>query len=123
MTSPDEVSEQAVHAAVARLMADKYARRYIGSTGYAATIAQMVIDEAAPHIRAQADADQAIARDRLCAEVDRLQNAIAYLTDPTPCWFDHHGYCQAHGWLTAGECPHARAKRLLATTTPEDGNA
>lgn len=36
------------------------------------------------------------------------------LTDADECQFDHHGHCQAHGWLTAGECPHARAKRLTA---------
>lgn len=35
------------------------------------------------------------------------------LTNPNECWYDHHGYCLAHGWLKAGECPHARAKRLL----------
>ncbi|MGQ4393741.1 hypothetical protein ACN6K5_003527 [Streptomyces violaceoruber] len=36
--------------------------------------------------------------------------------DPDPCSFDHHGYCQAHGYL-GGEpmsCPHGRAKKLLA---------
>jgi hypothetical protein len=39
------------------------------------------------------------------------------LTDGDPCLFDHHGGCQAHGYLTLqpGElCPHEEAKRLLA---------
>jgi hypothetical protein len=40
-------------------------------------------------------------------------------TDPDPCSFDHHGYCQAHSWLTEGECPHARAKRFLALMDDE----
>lgn len=36
------------------------------------------------------------------------------LADPDPCWYDHHGYCQAHGWLqTDPKCPHLRAKELL----------
>lgn len=38
---------------------------------------------------------------------------IRDLTDPDPCWFDHHGHCQAHGWTDPGECPHRRATRLL----------
>ncbi|MEU8829312.1 hypothetical protein [Streptomyces sp900116325] len=37
------------------------------------------------------------------------------LVDPDPCYFDHHGYCQAHGWMTVEPaCPHARTKELLA---------
>ncbi|GHJ21599.1 MULTISPECIES: hypothetical protein [Streptomyces] len=37
------------------------------------------------------------------------------LVDPDDCYYDHHGYCQAHGWFdTAPACPHARAKKLLA---------
>ena len=33
------------------------------------------------------------------------------------CWFDHHGGCQAHGflYLKPGDvCPNERAKRLVA---------
>ena len=39
------------------------------------------------------------------------------LTDPDECWFDHHGGCQAHGFLSLepGErCPQAVARELLA---------
>lgn len=39
------------------------------------------------------------------------------LVDQDECWFDHHGGCQAHGYLSLepGErCPHAEAKELLA---------
>jgi hypothetical protein len=36
------------------------------------------------------------------------------LRDPDPCHYDHHGYCQAHGWMTTTpRCPHARAADLL----------
>lgn len=42
-----------------------------------------------------------------------LRELLADLTDPDECWFDHHGYCQAHGWMqTDPPCPHARAKQL-----------
>lgn len=37
------------------------------------------------------------------------------MLDPDECHHDHHGYCQAHGWLTDGECPHARARRLIGS--------
>lgn len=39
---------------------------------------------------------------------------IRRLADPGPCAYDHHGYCQAHGWLeTEPRCPHAQAQQLL----------
>lgn len=42
-------------------------------------------------------------------------NLLADLVDSDECWFDHHGYCQAHAWFaTEPVCPHARAKKLLA---------
>lgn len=46
-----------------------------------------------------------------------VRELIDDLTDPDPCEFDHHGYCQAHGWMrTEPRCPHARAKELLASS-------
>lgn len=49
------------------------------------------------------------------AETRTAADLIADLTDPDPCWYDHHGYCQAHGWFaTDPSCPHARAKALRA---------
>lgn len=48
-------------------------------------------------------------------DADQIVELLLDLTDPDPCWFDHHGYCQAHGWMaTDRRCPHARAKELLA---------
>lgn len=44
------------------------------------------------------------------------------LVDEDDCWFDHHGGCQAHGYLSLepGEkCPHAEAKELLAAHKPD----
>jgi hypothetical protein len=43
--------------------------------------------------------------------------AADFVVDEDDCWFDHHGGCQAHGYLSLepGElCPHAEAKQLLA---------
>jgi hypothetical protein len=47
-----------------------------------------------------------------------VEREIRELTDPDPCWLDHRGGCQAHGYLSLkpGEvCPHAEAKELLAS--------
>jgi hypothetical protein len=48
---------------------------------------------------------------------DQMIELLRSLVDPDDCWFDHHGGCQAHGFLSLepGEkCPHAEAKELLA---------
>jgi len=51
----------------------------------------------------------------LVDEVKQLRGLVRDFLDPDPCWFDHHGYCQAHGWMdTDPACPHARARALLA---------
>ncbi|MER7801211.1 hypothetical protein ABTX71_12860 [Streptomyces parvulus] len=50
------------------------------------------------------------------ADTATLLELVRDFLDPDPCTFDHHGYCQAHGYL-GGEpmsCPHGRAKELLA---------
>ena len=49
-----------------------------------------------------------------CSDCTELRRLITDLTDPDPCSFDHHGYCQAHGWFDVEpKCPHARAKELI----------
>lgn len=51
--------------------------------------------------------------DSLLAEAVEL---IRDLVDPDACWFDHHGGCQAHGYLSLepGEiCPQQQAKDFL----------
>lgn len=50
-------------------------------------------------------------------ELIQLRQLLRDFTDPDECWFDHHGGCQAHGYLSLepGElCPHAEAKQLIA---------
>ncbi len=47
---------------------------------------------------------------------------IRDLGDADDCWFDHHGGCQAHGYLSLepGEkCPQQEAKELLAANNTE----
>ncbi|MGN7977414.1 hypothetical protein ACTJJ4_07550 [Microbacterium sp. 22195] len=46
-----------------------------------------------------------------------IQQLVRDLIDRDDCEFDHHGGCQAHGYLSLqpGEmCPHAEAKAWLA---------
>lgn len=51
-----------------------------------------------------------------CREVELLELVRDFL-DPDSCHYDHHGYCQAHGWFaTEPACPHARARKLLGET-------
>ena len=42
------------------------------------------------------------------------------LCDTEPCWFDHHGGCQAHGYLSLqpGEiCPQEELRRAIDEAT------
>lgn len=46
--------------------------------------------------------------------VAELSGLVRDLADPDECWFDHHGYCQAHGWTaTEPACPNGRAQALF----------
>ncbi|WP_327139382.1 hypothetical protein [Nocardia sp. NBC_01327] len=50
-------------------------------------------------------------------ELLQLRSLVIAFTDSGACWHDHHGGCQAHGYLRLepGElCPHAVAKQLIA---------
>jgi hypothetical protein len=54
---------------------------------------------------------------RLAEALLKAEGLLGELVDPDPCWFDHNGGCQAHGFISlrSGEtCPHADAKALLA---------
>lgn len=41
-----------------------------------------------------------------------LTEIVRDLIDDNPCRFDHHGYCQEHGWLREGKCPVERARDI-----------
>lgn len=78
-----------------------------------------ILDNRHSRMLAEATAE----RERLKAEVERLRAEraamlclIANLVDSDDCWFDHHGGCQAHGYLSLepGEkCPQQEAKELI----------
>jgi len=51
----------------------------------------------------------------LVAEVAELRAVLTDIVDDDACSYDHHGYCQAHGWFdTDPACPHDRSKTILA---------
>jgi hypothetical protein len=61
---------------------------------------------------------------RTAATAERALELLALLVDPDPCWFDHNGGCQAHGFLSLepGEsCPNQDAKTLLRSITQSEG--
>ena len=64
---------------------------------------------------------------RLEEENKRMRDLLERLVDEDECWFDHHGGCQAHGFLSLkpGEmCPNAEAKQILGRDTdPAEGSA
>jgi hypothetical protein len=52
------------------------------------------------------------------AKLEAASSLIEDLTDPEPCSFDHHGGCQAHGYLSLqpGEtCPQYDAQQWTKT--------
>lgn len=54
-------------------------------------------------------------------QLDAARQLISDFVDPDPCHYDHHGYCQAHGWFaTEPACPHARAKKILPSEQDEE---
>jgi len=47
-------------------------------------------------------------------EIVDLIDLLRDLTDNDLCQLDHHGNCQAHGWVRGSrDCPHKRALKLL----------
>jgi hypothetical protein len=47
---------------------------------------------------------------QLAGAVDLL---AIFVDGEQDCRLDHHGYCQAHGWMDASECHVSRARRLI----------
>jgi hypothetical protein len=57
---------------------------------------------------------------QITISLDLLQS----LVDEGECWFDHHGGCQEHGFISlkhGEECPHAEAKRLIKQALEKAG--
>ena len=51
---------------------------------------------------------------------EELIDLIKALHSPDRCSLDHDGDCQEHSFFGTGECPHGRARRLLADAIPGD---
>lgn len=66
------------------------------------------------------EAGNAAPREAAAQIPDHVLDLVRDLTDDDTCWFDHHGGCQAHGYLSlaGSKCPHAEAKELLALHRP-----
>src|SRR5262249_49216762 len=55
---------------------------------------------------------------------ERLEALMSCFVDPDPCRFDHHGGCQAHGFLSLDpgqKCPQAELNELLAPAPDVEG--
>ena len=79
--------------------------------------AELVTCEARDHTSVVTMQIVAVATIPLLRELAAVREALHDHVDPEPCWFDHHGGCQEHGYLSLkpGEvCPSAAAKALLA---------
>jgi hypothetical protein len=54
--------------------------------------------------------------DNIKSEEEEIEHVISILQDmydEEECWYDHHGYCQAHNWFGETLCPHKRAQEYL----------
>ncbi len=53
---------------------------------------------------------------------DQFRSILRDIVDSDECSYDHHGYCQTHGWTSIDPpCPHKRAKDLLRKTDKNKG--
>jgi hypothetical protein len=67
--------------------------------------------------RRLAESSKAATEEREAADRKSLTDLVKDLTNPDACHFDHHGYCQTHGWFaTEPACPHGRAHALFPDT-------
>lgn len=67
--------------------------------------------------------DEQVRREAAAEQREQITQVLLDLVDPDDCWFDHHGGCQAHGYLSLkpGElCPVAAAKRWIAAAAEAD---
>lgn len=58
--------------------------------------------------------------DELSRDMTVPVELLEALLDTDDCWFDHHGGCQAHGYISlrnGQECPQHELKRRLGLET------
>ena len=58
----------------------------------------------------------------LLKDYEELLGLVQELTYDDPCWYDHHGYCQAHS-LSDRPCPHDRAKKWRRSETAKTASS
>jgi hypothetical protein len=87
-------------------------------------VTQFVDGSVAPEVvrgeAAEPDRTTSVA-DTTPASLTVPRELLESMHDPDPCWFDHHGGCQAHGYISLepGEvCPQAQVGALLAGGDP-----
>ena len=94
-------------------MADRDTRAKAATDWYAANAwDQLATANLVNGILAAADVD-----DRENGIVRVSRDLLESLADPDDCWLDHHGGCQAHGYISLAqgqECPQYELKRLLS---------
>lgn len=108
---PSRARNQAVEEAMKKLAdpADRDAREALSAR-------MLTLERERNHadfkaIRAEAEVAE------LRATVAARDALIRDLTDPDPCWFDHHGGCQAHGYISlqpGQTCPQHDAQQIVA---------
>lgn len=121
MSPQERVSDAAAHAALRRWYADGSPWSPTETTLFEAgeieamrAAISAADEERRPAQHRPGDLDAAGGADR--AQVERLLTLLGDLVDPDPCWLDHHGGCQAHGYLLlepGEQCPVAEAKDVL----------
>jgi hypothetical protein len=75
-----------------------------------------VLRVAAPALIAELTERRAAA-ERDAARIAELEGALTGVVDDEPCWYDHHGYCQAH--FVTSPCEMAEARAALAGPSDE----
>lgn len=58
-------------------------------------------------------------------QIKQLMELLECVVDQEPCWFDHHGGCQEHGYLNLkpGEiCPQQEVKDRIKAWQERNGS-
>ena len=60
--------------------------------------------------------EQAAGELSLSSRLEEIEKILwVFIEGEDDCWYDHHGYCQAHGWLhTEPSCPVKRAREYFS---------
>lgn len=48
-------------------------------------------------------------------QMEEMRDLLRILTYGDDCHLESNGFCFPHGWFKNGQCPHARAKEIVAS--------